>query len=85
MTGKGKMYKDMKQEDLQEIQQSMEKQEQPPVPGTVQQDGLFTDIEPLSHSPAKPYHTPSEEERKLIKVLLFYSDNTFSEFFPNEQ
>lgn len=85
MTGKGKMYKDMKQEDLQEIQRSMEKQEQPPVPGTVQQEGLFANIEPLSHSPAKPYHTPSEEEHKLIKVLLFYSDNTFSEFFPNEQ
>ena len=46
MTGKGKMYKDMKQEDLQEIQQSMEKQEQPPVPGTVQQDGLLQTLNP---------------------------------------
>ena len=50
MTGKGKMYKDMKQEDLQEIQQSG-KQEQPPVPGRCSKMD-FTDIEPLSHSPA---------------------------------
>ena len=83
MTGKGKMYKELKQSLPQETEDIQDQdQEQQVTQKPVQSEMLFQNAEQLMDSGAKTYSKPSEEERKVVKVLFFYSDNTFSEFTP---
>ncbi|HOO42934.1 MAG TPA: helix-turn-helix transcriptional regulator [Bacteroidales bacterium] len=75
ITGKGKMYKEVKAaslfttEELPEPVPVLEKEEEN-IDGNV--------------SSEEYYEMPSEVSHKLIKVLLFYSDNTFTEHSPGE-
>ena len=83
MTGKGKMYRELKQglpqeaEDIQDQDQEQQITQKP-----VQTEMLFQNAEQLKDSGTKTYSKPPEEGRKVVKVLFFYSDNTFSEFTP---
>lgn len=83
MTGKGKMYKELKQSLPQETEDIQDQdQEQQVTQKPVQSEMLFQNAEQLMDSGAETYSKPPEEERKVVKVLFFYSDNTFSEFTP---
>jgi transcriptional regulator with XRE-family HTH domain len=75
ITGKGKMYKEAKAaslfspEELPESTPLSEKEE---------------DITEEKHSSEEYYKRSSEVSHKLLKVLLFYSDNTFTEYSPGD-
>jgi len=72
ITGKGKMYKEM-QEILQETTRDKTRESFPEEPA-------FTDN---INSSVSAYSETPEVEHKLKKVLLFYSDNTFTEYIPD--
>ncbi len=75
ITGKGKMYKEVKAASLFSTNELPE-----PAP-TIDQDD---DIADESDSSKEFYKGLSKVQHKLIKVLLFYSDNTFTEYSPGE-
>ncbi|HHV04293.1 MAG: helix-turn-helix transcriptional regulator [Bacteroidales bacterium] len=82
ITGKGKMYKEIKTATLFT-------QEEMPAPATAPfaipgENGkeANTPDEKILHTDT--YNSSSEEEHKLVKVLFFYSDNTFTEYSPGD-
>lgn len=105
MTGKGKMYKEIKSAELfpveesavptteqdifspvqslqQPEQQQQQQQQQEQQQQQDQQLGQQLGRQPEQQMPPQ-VHVPAASP-KLEKVLLFYSDNTFSEFIPDK-
>ena len=75
ITGKGKMYKEVKAASLfntEELPESV-----PTIPLQLENDHE-------NHSSEEYYNESSEVVHKLVKVLLFYSDNTFTEYSPGD-
>ena len=75
ITGKGKMYKEVKAASLfntEELPESV-----PTIPQQLENDNE-------NHSSEEHYNESSEVVHKLVKVLLFYSDNTFTEYSPGD-
>ena len=75
ITGKGKMYKEAKSASLFSTEAEPE-----PVPAFDE----HKDIVDEKTSPEEYYDSSSEVTHKLVKVLLFYSDNTFSAYSPGD-
>jgi transcriptional regulator with XRE-family HTH domain len=75
ITGKGKMYKEAKSASLFST-------ETLPEPATIPDDTKkFIDE---NDSSDEYYDRSSEVTHKLVKVLLFYSDNTFNAYSPGD-
>ena len=104
MTGKGKMYKEIKSaelfpveesavptteqdifspvQSLQQPEQQQQEQQQQQDQQLGQQLGRQPEQQQQQQMPPQ-VHVPAASP-KLEKVLLFYSDNTFSEFIPDK-
>jgi len=81
ITGKGKMYKEMQERIQERIQQTTHE-------NTLENSrDLFSEEPSISdniNSPEDTYSELPKVKNKLIKVLLFYSDNTFTEYIPDK-
>ncbi|HOG25225.1 MAG TPA: helix-turn-helix transcriptional regulator [Bacteroidales bacterium] len=81
ITGKGKMYKEMQERIQERIQETTHE-------NTLENSrDLFSEEPSISDNINLPEDTYSElpkVKHKLVKVLLFYSDNTFTEYIPDK-
>ncbi|MDD2289457.1 MAG: helix-turn-helix transcriptional regulator [Bacteroidales bacterium] len=77
ITGKGRMYKDMQERIQETIHEN-----------TLENScDLFSEEPSISDnidSPEDAYSELPKVKHKLVKVLLFYSDNTFTEYIPDK-
>lgn len=94
ITGKGKMYRELKTASLfhsdedpvissrtGQVLSPAQKTEQLPAPESPEDRQYENTSKP---SNVNNYNLSPKEKTELIKVLLFYSDNTFSEYFPGD-
>ena len=75
ITGKGKMYKEAKAASLFSPEELPES-----IPVSEKEENMTDEIS----SSEEYYEKSSEVLHKLVKVLLFYSDNTFTEYSPGD-
>jgi len=75
ITGKGKMYKEAKAASLFSPEE---------LPESAPESDQNEDISYKNDSSGEYYERSSEVSHKLVNVLLFYSDNTFTEYSPGD-
>jgi len=75
ITGKGKMYKEAKAASLFSPEELPES-----IPVSEKEENMTDEIS----SSEEYYEKSSEVLHKLVKVLLFYSDNTFTAYSPGD-
>ena len=83
ITGKGKLYKELKTASLFDSEEAIPQREAEAYEKIPEKSRVFTEeiVDPqVKTVPEKPI----TQERKLVKALLFYSDNTFTELSPEE-
>ncbi|HPV88353.1 MAG TPA: helix-turn-helix transcriptional regulator [Bacteroidales bacterium] len=82
ITGKGKMYKDIKTASLFPQEDAPDTAQTSFPASEIFEKEMIAGNERSSHTDI--YNLSPKEEHKLTKVLLFYSDNTFTEYLPDD-